>query len=772
MASNHRLSSISITITILCSLCCFRVHGADMITANQTLAGDQTIVSAGGLFKLGFFTPGKSSKHYIGIWYNRVSSQTIVWVANRETPVADRFKTELRVSDGNLVLVNTESQSQAPIWSTNLNSTGSNQAQAVLHDDGNLVLRDGSNVSLWESFEYPTHTWLPGGKLGLNKKTGTNQVLTSWKNLEDPAPGLSSLVLDPNGTTQYFILRNGTENYWSSGVWDNRTKIFSDVPEMTQNYLYNFEYVDNENESYFTYSMRDTSQTSRFVMDVSGQIKQLTWLNGSREWNQFWSQPRTQCEVYAFCGEFGVCDEGSSSFCGCLEGFEPTSWSNWNLRDYSDGCARVAGLQCANNVSNRRQDGFQPQTNMRLPVRSLAVGAGSANECKKTCLDNCSCTAYAYENTECQIWDDGLLHLQQYRTADTGDTLFIRLAASEFPSGKSNTGMIVGIVVGVAVLLVLILFLFSMRKKRGMIKVAKLVDGSLVPFAYRDLQSATKNFSEKLGAGAFGSVYKGVLPDSTVIAVKKLEGVSQGEKQFRTEVSTVGTVQHLNLVRLRGFCSEGVNKLLVYDYMPNGSLDAHLFDDLRKILSWKTRYQIALGTARGLRYLHEKCRDCIIHCDIKPENILLDAELCPKIADFGLAKLMGREFSRVLTTMRGTRGYLAPEWLSGVAITAKADVYSYGMMLFELISGRRNFSQHGDLNVKFFPSYAANRISAGDEVTELLDSRLEGNADIWEVTRACKVACWCVQDDESQRPSMGLVVQILEGVSEIFEEYK
>jgi len=150
-----------------------------------------------------------------------------------------------------------------------------------------------------------------------------------------------------------------------------------------------------------------------------------------------------------------------------------------------------------------------------------------------------------------------------------------------------------------------------------------------------------------------------------------------GEKQFRNEVRTIGMIQHVNLVRLRGFSSHGSERLLVYDHMPNGSLDRALFT-ASPALSWRARFQIALGAARGLLYLHEGCRDCIIHCDIKPENILLDVNLVPKVADFGMAKLLGRDFSRVLTTVRGTIGYLAPEWISGVPITAKADVYSYG----------------------------------------------------------------------------------------------
>ncbi|KAJ9671624.1 hypothetical protein PVL29_025367 [Vitis rotundifolia] len=201
--------------------------------------------------------------------------------------------------------------------------------------------------------------------------------------------------------------------------------------------------------------------------------------------------------------------------------------------------------------------------------------------------------------------------------------------------------------------------------------------------------------------------------------------------------------------------------------MPNGSLESHLFQKNPKILDWKTRCQIALGIARGLEYLHEKCRDCIIHCDIKPENILLDAGYNPKISDSGLAKLLGRDFSRVLTTIKGTRGYLAPEWISGIAITAKADVFSYGMMLFEIVSGRRNWEIKYDRMNDYFPAQVMKKLSRGEELLTLLDEKLEQNADIEELTRVCKVACCCIQDDEGDRPPMKSVVQILEGALDV-----
>ncbi|XP_023736953.1 G-type lectin S-receptor-like serine/threonine-protein kinase At2g19130 [Lactuca sativa] len=740
--------------------------GADTITANQSISGDQTISSKDENFELGFFKAGNSSNYYIGIWYKKVTTRTIAWVANRETPVSDRFTSELKIIEGNLVLLN---ESKSPIWSTGLNSSSSssssssnsNSVIAVLLDDGNFVLRNGSNSTepIWQSFDFPANTWLPGARISYNNITGRKQLLTSWKSMEDPAEGLFSLELDPI-EKQYLIKWNRTTQYWTSGPWNGR--IFSGVPEMRSNYIYNFSYVSNINESYFTYSLYNPSIISRFVMDVSGQIRQLSWLNATQQWNLFWSQPRTQCEVYDFCGAFGSCRQSGLPFCNCLTGFNPRSQSDWDLSDFSGGCVRKTVVQCGR---TSEKYGFLEISSSiaRKPPNSTSLPLSSSSECKNTCLNSCSCNAYSYENNACSIWNGELLDL----TENSNEVMiYVKVASKDLPSNKKNNAVIIGGVVGSIVVVVfilgLVLFLIYRRKMKNPGKTS--VEGSLISFVYRDLQTATKNFSEKLGGGGFGSVFKGTLSaDNSDVAVKKLESVSQGEKQFRTEVSTIGTIQHVNLVRLRGFCSEGSYKLLVYDYMPNGSLDAHLFKD-EKCLNWKTRFQIALGIARGLVYLHEKCRDCIIHCDIKPENILLDNDLCPKVADFGLAKLVGRDFSRVLTTMRGTRGYLAPEWLSGVAITMKADVYSYGMMVFELVSGVRN-SEHSR---KFFPMHAANVLIGGhDDVLGLLDPKLNGEANVEEVMKLCKVACWCIQDDEESRPAMSQVEQILEGVLDV-----
>jgi serine/threonine protein kinase len=296
--------------------------------------------------------------------------------------------------------------------------------------------------------------------------------------------------------------------------------------------------------------------------------------------------------------------------------------------------------------------------------------------------------------------------------------------------------------------------------------------GAPVQFSYKELQRSTKEFKEKLGAGGFGAVYKGVLANKEVVAVKQLEGIEQGEKQFRMEVATISSTHHLNLVRLIGFCSEGRHRLLVYEFMKNGSLDNFLFtteEQSGRLLNWEQRFKIALGTAKGITYLHEECRDCIVHCDIKPENILLDENYKAKVSDFGLAKLINAKDHRyrTLTSVRGTRGYLAPEWLANLPITSKSDIYSYGMVLLEIVSGRRNFEVSAVTNRKKFSVWAHEEFEKGN-VNAILDQRLtDQDVDMEQVTRAIQVSFWCIQEQPSQRPMMGKVVQMLEGIAEI-----
>nr|XP_017244904.1 PREDICTED: G-type lectin S-receptor-like serine/threonine-protein kinase At2g19130 isoform X2 [Daucus carota subsp. sativus] len=544
----------------------------------------------------------------------------------------------------------------------------------------------------------------------------------------------------------------------SSGAWRGLDY------ELFPDFISNFTYTSDANENVFTYEVAIPKRVTRFMIDTEGKVKQFVCRGDfpACHWDLLWDWPNTKCDVLYFCGTFETCNEGKVFPCDCLPGYERV-WDG----DYSS-CIRKSRLECG--VGGGSEDTFlsiivqYPSSSSTKYSHFLYVK--SDEECESACLRTCTCTGYYYvSDGKCVIMNDEVYNIKLPSVDMYGISYRVRIAKSGKAS-KTSVWIVVAASGGFIILLAAVILYILQQWKRKM----GIYDGAaedLMVFKYKYIRKSTKNFSEKLGEGGFGSVLKGTLPNSKAIAVKMLKNLKQGEKQFRAEVSKIGQIQHINLVRLQGFCIQGEKRLLVFDYMKNGSLENHLFRQNSNVfLDWKARYNIMIGTARGLNYLHEKCRDCIIHCDIKPDNILLDDEYNARIADFGLAKLLGREFSRVLTTIRGTRGYLAPEWISGEAITVKADVFSYGKLLFEIISGRRNMELLDDGD--YFPALIADKISKGEEVLmQFLDHKLEGKADSNEVTRACKVACWCIQDDEKNRPTMGLVIQILEGISEV-----
>ncbi|KAE8689528.1 G-type lectin S-receptor-like serine/threonine-protein kinase SD2-5-like [Hibiscus syriacus] len=281
-------------------------------------------------------------------------------------------------------------------------------------------------------------------------------------------------------------------------------------------------------------------------------------------------------------------------------------------------------------------------------------------------------------------------------------------------------------------------------------------------FSYQELKSITKNFSNKLGEGGFGSVFRGTLPSGSDVAVKHLDGFGPVNKSFIAEVQTIGNIHHFNLVTLVGFCAEKLNRLLVYEHMANGSLDRWIFNvDLA--LCWQIRKNIILDIARGLSYLHQDCNQKIIHLDIKPENILLDENFIAKVSDFGLSTLIRKDQSQVITTMRGTPGYMAPEWLISV-ITEKVDVYSFGIVVLEILCGRRNIDgSQQEENDRHLLELFKRKLEEG-QLVELVDKRsddMQSNAA--EVVEMMKVAAWCLQAEYGKRPSMSAVMKLLEG---------
>ncbi|KAG8362618.1 hypothetical protein BUALT_BualtUnG0057700 [Buddleja alternifolia] len=304
------------------------------------------------------------------------------------------------------------------------------------------------------------------------------------------------------------------------------------------------------------------------------------------------------------------------------------------------------------------------------------------------------------------------------------------------------------------------------------------VVGVPTKFRHRELEIATDGFRYLLGRGGSGSVYKGILSDGTAVAVKRIDGEERGEKAFKSEVTAISSVQHVNLVRILGYCIASTGpRFLVYEFIHNGSLDKWIFRGRSGgCLSWESRCRVAIDVAKALSYLHHDCRSCILHLDVKPENILIDENYGALVSDFGLSKLKGREESKVVTSIRGTKGYLAPEWLLENGVSEKCDVYSYGMVVLEIIGGRRNIHVVDESNnsttdhtskrkkFQFFPKIVLEKFREG-KVMEIVDERIVdgGRVNESEVMRMIGVALWCIQEKPKLRPTMAQVVEMLQG---------
>ncbi|XP_024989057.1 putative receptor-like protein kinase At4g00960 [Cynara cardunculus var. scolymus] len=306
-------------------------------------------------------------------------------------------------------------------------------------------------------------------------------------------------------------------------------------------------------------------------------------------------------------------------------------------------------------------------------------------------------------------------------------------------------------------------FKFNPTKEIQQVELEKIAAQEQKIFSFQTLVSATKNFhpDNKLGQGGYGPVFKGKLEDGREIAVKKLsQSSSQGKKEFINEAKLLARVQHRNVVSLLGFCGNP-EKLLVYEYVVHESLDKHLFKSAnREVLDWKRRYDIIVGVARGLLYLHEDSHDRIIHRDIKASNILLDNKWIPKIADFGMARLYPEEQSHVNTRVAGTNGYMAPEYVMHGNLSVKVDVYSFGVVVLELVSGEKNSAFNLDPECQNLLDWAYKQYKKGKSL-EILESSLASSADLDQVSACIQIGLLCTQSDPQQRPTMRRVVVML-----------
>ncbi|BAT09303.1 Os09g0551000 [Oryza sativa Japonica Group] len=605
-------TTIVVFLLLLPRLCS---SASDKIELGEQLLPGQTRASDGGAFVLGFFSPSNSTpeRQYIGIWYN-ITDRTVVWVANREAPaiaagrsIAPRLAL---TNDSNLVLSDADGR---VLWSTNVTAgvaagRSTSPPVAELLNNGNLVIRSNGAI-LWQSFDHPTDTLIPEMKIQLNKRTRRGARLVSWKDAGgDPSPGSFSYGMDPETSLQ-LVMWNGSRPYWRTTVWTGYltsgqylaatgTTIYLDV-------------VDNDDEIYVKLRVSDGASPTRYVMTSSGEFQLLGWDKSSSEWITFSSFPTHHCTTYGYCGPNGYCDitTGAAAACKCLDGFEPASGGEWSAGRFSGGCRRKEAPPCGGG------DGFLALPRMKVPDKfSTLVGNMTFDECAARCAMNCSCEAYAHADLSsssargdigrCLVWASELIDMVmigQTTWGRAGETLYLRVPASSTGSrGRGNVVKIAVPILASALVLTCIFFVYfcksrENRRKRDSQKT--LVPGSrntsselleenptqdleFPSIRFSDIVAATDNFSKSclIGRGGFGKVYKVTLENGQEVAIKRLSKDSdQGIEEFKNEAILIAKLQHRNLVRLLGCCTEGSEKLLIYEYLANKGLDAILF---------------------------------------------------------------------------------------------------------------------------------------------------------------------------------------------------
>ncbi|XP_006366861.1 G-type lectin S-receptor-like serine/threonine-protein kinase CES101 [Solanum tuberosum] len=740
------------------------------IFQGQHLRVGEKLESANKEFRLEFFSLDANKTQYIGIFYNLPSNMTLfpgddrpVWVANRDIPIQYASGNTLTLDDDGKLKIFYGGDSFVMLSSYNVTTRN---ASATLFDNGNFVLvelnTNGSeNKTLWQSFDYPTDTLLPGMKLGRNVKTGQIWSLTSWISKDVPASGSFTIGIDTNDIDQLIIWWMGSV-FWTSGRWGNET--FGNVSRVSHYEYVNLSFVSTEDEKYVTYSVSETRTLSRYVMDTFGFIKER-----------------------GAAGPFGVCF------------YKPSA-----------GCVTQESIGC----SIRNDSWFKRRPNSVSGNRfRFANNNMSLFDCKKQCEKNCSCAAFASitaTGTGCDIWsnvsilnslesdvftlDDerDLVPIRNRNSTDVPSTVSLPPDLAPEPSPNSTSGSskgtstkwwiwliaIIGLTLFVglsslcyflhgkgkakATALLLLNQTANISKKR---KIDKKMSHEVQLYSLESLAIATDNFSpgNKLGEGGFGPVYKGEMADGQEVAIKRLSTSSgQGLLEFKNEILLIAKLQHTNLVRLLGYCTLREERIIVYEYMHNKSLDFFLFDSNKKeLLNWDTRFRIIEGIAQGILYLHKYSRLKVIHRDLKASNILLDAEMNPKISDFGMARIFGTQESEANTKrIVGTHGYMSPEYALRGIVSTKTDVFSFGVLLLEIVSGKKNNSCYDSEHPLNLIGLAW-ELWRDERALELIDATLIESCSRDEVMRCIHVGLLCVQDYAKDRPSMSNVVSML-----------
>ena len=735
------------------------------------------LISPNGDFSAGFYSVGDNANCF-AIWFS--NSRTVVWMANRDNPVNGKHSKLSLFDTGNLILTDA-TKLNVTVWATNTVSLSS--VQLFLNDTGNLVLCDKEGIVLWQSFDFPTDTLLPQQLLTRKTKLVSSRSQTNFSSgfyeLSFNNDNLLRFVYNGLDVSDIYWFYSGLEDY------NNSTLVFNSLGNLSPS--------DD-----FTIMSADYGAMlhRRLTLDYDGNIRLYSWEEERQSWLVSWQAIQRPCIIAGACGANSFCSYviGYGRKCSCPSGYKMKNRSDW-----ADGCELEVELSCKENES-----GFLMFSHVDFYSYYGNDFGNFLNytfdQCRDLCLAACDCIAFEYNfNKEAgysKCYPKTRL-LNGYRSPELNGDVYLKLPKSyilshhnpleEFnlncsgdgtlQSGKNSTEkFLLWFACGVGGLEIISFFLawFLLIKTQKSLGVDKQAyDRAAIgfrKFTYTELKKATKSFSEEIGRGAGGIVYKGVLSDNRVAAIKHLNEASQGEGEFLAEVTIIGRINHMNLIEMWGYCTEGKHRLLVYEYMEHGSLADNLSAN---VLDWEKRFKIIMGTAKGLAYLHEDCLDWILHCDVKPQNILLDSTYQPKVADFGLSKLQNRSVLKnsSFSKIRGTRGYLAPEWVFNLPITSKVDVYSYGIVVLEMVTGKdpsRSVHAMDDGGVaehKRLVTWVREKMNKAAANTslleEIIDPMLESKYDISEMKALVQVALQCVEEDKDVRPTMSQVVEML-----------
>ncbi|KAJ1701828.1 hypothetical protein LUZ63_001607 [Rhynchospora breviuscula] len=681
------------------------------LNASEVLQDDQLLTSTNGIFQLGFFNTTSSNIRYLGIWYN-LPSKMIVWVANRDHPIISGSGTFYLSPAGTLFIRNSTGQD---IWSTG-SQFSQGEPQACLLDSGHLVVNDTKTGKiLWQSSYQLSDSLLANTPLGYVKLLDSTLEyrLSSWNITGiDPSPGQYVRKLDPARRHELVTFR-GSDVFYRTGPWNGTG--WNGFPKMNRPELLRFHVSARDDGGYFWYEPKNPLQLWIQVLNSSdGRTYRYYWNASNNNWALFWTAPDESIPPYAKCGPYGIYYDGTCHCC-TVHDFHYKK-EDLDKQQFSGGCIRNISL-------NGTYHKFVTVKNLKLPdtINAVSNETLSKSECESWCRKNSSCTAFTHIGWQgCLAWFGDIIDMQKFNPDDGyGDSLYIRVAC----------------------------------KKKNNISDGQEDIQIFESFDFNTIRTATGDFSKAniIGEGQLGPVYEGVLESGEEIAVKRLSKyANKGKEQLKNELYLLARLKHKNLVKLKGFCVQQQEIMLCYEFMQNNSLDQMLFGlpEGASELNWEQRYKIIQGISSGLLYLHEDNGDTVIHRDVKPGNILLDRKMVPKISDFGLARLFEGESSFFQnTSIGGTLGYMAPELQNGM-LSIKADVYSFGMVILETISGERNTSRPTSLI-----SLVLQYLNEG-RLLELKDARLKEPCSDGEIRRCIHIALLCLLEEPQMRPNM------------------